>query len=50
MNPIILAALNLLSKTTRVCPQCKKQQPVPANKSDEKVRCESCGADIPPRK
>jgi transcription elongation factor Elf1 len=50
MNPITIAAVNLLSKLKRTCPQCGKEQSVPAKKMDRTVSCKFCGADIPARK
>lgn len=50
MNPFAL--LNIFQRVraqTRVCPVCKHRQVVPADRQGESVRCDKCGATIPPQ-
>ncbi len=55
MNPIfawIIAettARTTLEMLTRWCPKCGRKQVVPKEKLTAVVRCERCGADVPPK-
>ncbi len=50
MNPFVLFnVLQQVTHTARTCPACKHRQLVPKGKQDAEVRCEKCGAVIPPQ-
>jgi len=50
MNPLLMAVISAVLHLKRTCPKCHHRQVVPSDKKRETVRCQSCGADIPPRK
>ena len=51
MSSIIQWAVTLAAAalTSRRCPECGKVRIVPKAEKDVTVRCERCGAEIPPR-
>jgi ribosomal protein S27E len=50
MNPIFQWIIEhaKAEALARRCPRCRRRQIVPEAKAKETVRCEKCGADIPP--
>ena len=52
MNPIFtwIIAHTTADALARRCPKCRRKQVVPKGKARETVRCEKCGADIPPKR
>jgi len=52
MNPIFtwIVAHTTGQKLARQCPKCRQQQIVPKDKKNEAVRCQKCGATIPPKR
>ena len=50
MNPfVLLNVLQRISHQTRTCPACRHKQLVPKTRQDAEVRCDKCGALIPPQ-
>lgn len=55
MNPIFgwiiagTAARTTLEMLTRWCPKCGRRQVVPEEKLRLKVKCQRCGAGVPPK-
>ncbi|MBW2133775.1 MAG: hypothetical protein JRG72_00880 [Deltaproteobacteria bacterium] len=49
MNPF-LAMLSVILGLKRTCPQCHRDQIVPARDRPKAVKCKFCGAAIPPRR
>jgi ribosomal protein S27E len=50
MNPIFAAVTAALLHLKRTCPNCNRRQVVPVDKRKETVRCQFCGAAIPPHR
>ena len=55
MNPIFMwiigetVARTTLEMLTRWCPKCGRKQVVPEEKLKSYIKCEQCGATVPPR-
>ena len=52
MNPIFqwIIAHTTADALARRCPKCGRKQVVPKARATETVRCEKCGANIPPKR
>jgi ribosomal protein S27E len=48
MSVIFHSVLSMLLHLKRKCPECKREQIVPASRRKETVLCKFCGAKIPP--
>jgi ribosomal protein S27E len=49
MNPFSwVIAHTVARRLLRECPECRHKQTVPGEKRHEEVRCDQCGAAIPP--
>lgn len=54
MNPIFMwtiaetVARTTLEMLTRWCPQCGREQVMPKEKLKSNIKCEQCGATVPP--
>lgn len=48
MNPILYQIISIFTQDTRTCPKCGNRQKVARVNADQPVRCNNCGADIPP--